>query len=200
MNTEQVTALINKVPELEGMLRDNHSLEDIKSQAMFMLEATQFDGFYADLPVTEIRTIKQIIKICERWNSTMGKINNIEGTIQQEAQQNFWILTTRVRKTKEVKQVIFKNPDIVKEYISGLKTLGQTFITLTNEARIRAYVETGAVIKEFQVNVNALRDRKVTYTLEDLYLPVLAFIDSTNRLEGNETGFEILEVNVPNEQ
>ena len=200
MNIEQVTALINKVPELDGMLRDNYSLEDIKSQAMFMLEATQFDGFYADLPVTEIRTIKQIIKICERWNLTMGKINNIEETIQQEAQQNFWILTTRVRKTKEVKQVIFKNPDIVEEYISGLKTLGQTFITLTNEARLRAYVETDAVTKEFRVNVNALRNRKVTYALEDLYLPVLSFIDFTNRLEGNETGFEILEVTVPNEQ
>ena len=149
-------------------------------------------------------TVRNKYKTIERLVVIMGKITDLKTVTEEQqaevARTNFWILTTRVRKTKEVKQVIFKNPDIVEEYISGLKTLGQTFITLTNEARLRAYVETDAVTKEFRVNVNALRDRKVTYTLEDLYLPVLAFIDFTNRLEGNETGFEILEVTVPDEQ
>ena len=55
--------LINQIPELSNMVIDGYSNSEIKEQAKFMLEAIDYDGFYSDMESSEIRILKQIIKL-----------------------------------------------------------------------------------------------------------------------------------------
>jgi hypothetical protein len=65
-NAGELLKLINSVSELNDMIRDGYSIEDVKDQARFMLEATGFDGFYADIGSAEKVLLRKIIRYKKR--------------------------------------------------------------------------------------------------------------------------------------
>jgi hypothetical protein len=132
----------------------------------------------------------------------MGKITDLKTVTEEQqaevARTNFWILTTRTKKTKAIQNVVFSNPDLVKDYIAKLKNEGRTFITLTNEERVRTYLN-GETTKDFQVNINALSNRKVPLSIKNVYAKTIEEIDTTNRLEGCLVGYMVVSVLPPTE-
>ena len=64
--TMKLQELINQIPELSNMVIDGYSNSEIKEQAKFMLEAIDYDGFYADMEASEKKILKQIIKLIKK--------------------------------------------------------------------------------------------------------------------------------------
>lgn len=118
----------------------------------------------------------------------MAKFNLNSEDTNSEVVSNSWILTIRHKKTKTLRTVVFEK-DVVADFLSRAKSEGYTFITLTNEERIREFLA-GNVMKEFQVNLNALRSRKVVFQPKQFYQEIA---DSIEQSRQSETCSEIFE-------
>lgn len=98
-------------------------------------------------------------------NKTTKKV---EKNVAVEEKVTIWILTARKKdKTKQVINFVCNGNDAVDKAVADLKENGLTFITLTTEERVRAYLEGKEPAKGWATNVNALKSRKVE--LEGLY-------------------------------
>lgn len=118
----------------------------------------------------------------------MAKFNLNSEETNQEVIPNSWILTLRHKKTKTLRTVVFEK-DVITAFLSRAKSEGYTFITLTNEERVHEFLA-GNVMKAFQVNLNALRSRKVVFEPKQLYQEVE---DSIEQSRQSETCSEIFE-------
>lgn len=121
-----------------------------------------------------------------------NEVTTMENTAV-ETKEVVWILTARTKeKPKQVKNFICK-ADATQKAVDALKEKKMTFITLTNEDRVRSYLA-GDPIKGWATNFNALTSRGVE--VAGLYDAVLNYLDCTTEDERWAQG-DVIEIVTP---
>lgn len=124
------------------------------------------------------------IKNNQTAQATPVILNPITGSTKEK----LWILTVKDKKNKTFKNVVFctETRAQVEEYIIAMRQAKEfSFVSLQDLTRVKTYVNTGEITKEFTYNLKALETRKVPGDYKKMFSQIV------DALKTKKTRFEM---------